>query len=64
MAERLRDLVSAPDEVEVEQVEQAFLLETLSRQGQIYGYCRYLYDISLQKTRGVRFAQSAASALG
>lgn len=52
LAERLRDRVSRPDEVDVEHVEQAFLLEALSRQGQIYGYCRYLYDISLQKARG------------
>jgi len=35
-----------------EQVEHAFILETLSRDGQIYNYCRYLYDISLQKARG------------
>lgn len=52
LTERLRDLVSTPEGVEVEHVEQAFLLEALSRQGQIYGYCRYLYDISLQKARG------------
>ncbi len=52
LIERLRDLVPTPDAVTVEQVEHAFLLETLSRQGQIYGYCRYLYDISLQKARG------------
>ncbi len=53
LAERLRELVpTAPAGVDVPQVQQAFLLETLSRQGQIYGYCRYLYDISLQKARG------------
>jgi AAA+ ATPase superfamily predicted ATPase len=52
LVERLRDLAPAPEGIEVEQVEHAFLLETLSRQGQIYGYCRYLYDISLQKARG------------
>ena len=52
LTERLRDLVSRPDEVDVEHVEQGFLLEALSRQGQIYSYCRYLYDISLQKARG------------
>lgn len=53
LAERLRDLVSAePEEVDVQQVQQAFLLEALSRHGQIYNYCRYLYDISLQKARG------------
>ena len=37
---------------DVEKVNQAFILETLSRDGQIYNYCRYLYDISLQKARG------------
>lgn len=52
LIERLRDLVPTPEAVTIEQVEHAFLLETLSRQGQIYGYCRYLYDISLQKARG------------
>ncbi len=52
LVERLRDLTPAADTVDIEQVERAFLLETLSRQGQIYGYCRYLYDISLQKARG------------
>ena len=33
-------------------VSQAFVLETLEIRGQIYGYCQYLYDISLQKARG------------
>ena len=33
-------------------VERAFLLETLSRDGRIYNYCRYLYDISLSRARG------------
>ena len=53
IAERLREL--APDEPEAispEQVAQAFVLETLDARGQIYNYCRYLYDISLQKARG------------
>lgn len=52
LTNRLRQLVSHDPDVEVEEVERAFILETLSRQGQIYGYCRYLYDISLQKARG------------
>lgn len=52
LTERLRDLAPTSEAADVEGVEQAFLLETLSRQGQIYGYCRYLYDISLQKARG------------
>ena len=53
IVERLREL--APDEPEAispEQVAQAFVLETLGARGQIYNYCRYLYDISLQKARG------------
>jgi len=37
---------------DVDRVNQAFILEALSRDGQIYNYCRYLYDISLQKARG------------
>jgi hypothetical protein len=53
VVEQLREL--APDEPEAitpEQVVQAFLLETLGARGQIYNYCRYLYDISFQKARG------------
>lgn len=38
--------------VSPELVSQAFVLEALENRGQIYGYCRYLYDISLQKARG------------
>jgi len=33
-------------------VRYAFLLETLCRGGQIYNYCRYVYDLSLQRARG------------
>jgi len=36
-----------------EAAKQAFLIETLSSQGRIYDYCRYLYDISLQRARGL-----------
>ena len=39
-------------EVEADDVLQAFMLETLGRAGQIYNYCRYLYDVSLQYARG------------
>jgi AAA+ ATPase superfamily predicted ATPase len=35
-----------------EVVKQAFLIETLSSQGRIYDYCRYIYDTSLQRARG------------
>lgn len=52
LTDRLHELASHVSDVGVEQVEQAFLLEALSPQGQIYAYCRYLYDISLQKARG------------
>jgi len=47
-----RTLRLADDIPDVEKVNQAFILEALSRDGQIYNYCRYLYDISLQKARG------------
>ena len=53
LAERVREL-AAGEAVAVtpELVSQAFVLEALENRGQIYGYCRYLYDISLQKARG------------
>ncbi len=52
LAERLTEVMTTADDITPEQVGQAFLLEALSARGQIYGYCRYLYDISLQKARG------------
>ena len=53
LVERLRELVpDEPEAISPEQVAQAFVLETLGARGQIYNYCRYLYDISLQKARG------------
>ncbi len=33
-------------------VKQAFLIETLSPGGRIYDFCRYVYDLSLQKASG------------
>ncbi len=53
LAERVREL-SAGEAVAVtpDLVSQAFVLEALENRGQIFGYCRYLYDISLQKARG------------
>lgn len=39
-------------EISPEAVKQAFLIETLSNQGKIYDYCRYIYDTSLQRARG------------
>jgi AAA+ ATPase superfamily predicted ATPase len=52
LAERLPEVAPALETATPDQVGQAFLLEALSARGQIYGYCRYLYDISLQKARG------------
>lgn len=53
LAERVRELAAGEAAaVSPELVSQAFVLEALENRGQIYGYCRYLYDISLQKARG------------
>ena len=53
LVERLRELaLDEPEAITQEQIAQAFVLETLGARGQIYNYCRYLYDISLQKARG------------
>jgi AAA+ ATPase superfamily predicted ATPase len=38
--------------ISADSVRYAFLLETLWRDGQIYNYCRYVYDLSLQRARG------------
>ena len=51
VASRMGDL-SAPGALAAEDAERAFLLETLTRDGRIYNYCRYLYDISLSRARG------------
>lgn len=52
LAERLKQMMPSAESVTKQTVNQAFLLETLSPQGKIYNYCRYLYDVSLQKARG------------
>ena len=52
VASRLGDLIPAPGAFTAEDAERAFLLETLTRDGRIYNYCRYLYDISLSRARG------------
>jgi hypothetical protein len=53
LAERVRELAAGEAAaITRELVGQAFVLEALENRGQIYGYCRYLYDISLQKARG------------
>jgi uncharacterized protein len=53
LAERVRELAAGEaDAITPDLVSQAFVLEALESRGQIYGYCRYLYDISLQRARG------------
>lgn len=49
---RLASLVAAVEAMTAQDAERAFILETLNRNGQIYNYCRYLYDISLSRARG------------
>lgn len=51
LGERLR--LQAPDRpLDRDAVRRAFVTETLSRTGRIYEFCRYIYDLSLQKARG------------
>jgi hypothetical protein len=52
VASRLDDFVIGTGELTQVDAERAFLLETLARDGRIYNYCRYLYDISLSRARG------------
>jgi predicted transcriptional regulator len=52
VAVRLERLATSPQDATPEDVSRAFILETLSRAGQIYNYCRYLYDVSLGRARG------------
>jgi DNA-binding IclR family transcriptional regulator len=49
---RLVGLAQALQAITPQDAERAFILEALSRNGQIYNYCRYLYDISLSRARG------------
>ncbi len=49
---RMRDLTPAASAVTANDAERSFLLEALTRDGRIYNYCRYLYDISLSRARG------------
>lgn len=39
-------------EVKPEIVRQAFLIETLSKEGKIYDFCNYIYSTSLEKAKG------------
>jgi len=51
LGERLR--LQSPDHpLDRDAVRRAFVTETLSRTGRIYEFCRYIYDVSLQKARG------------
>ncbi len=52
LMQRLERLQQSGEEIDAEAVRYAFLLETLWRGGQIYNYCRYVYDLSLQRARG------------
>jgi uncharacterized protein len=53
LCRRLMNLVEAVDRpMEAETVKQAFLIETLAPYGRIYDFCRYVYDLSLQKATG------------
>jgi len=52
LMQRLDHLQQGSEAISAESVRYAFLLETLWRGGQIYNYCRYVYDLSLQRARG------------
>ena len=51
LGERLR--LQAPERpLDRDAVRRAFVAETLSPTGRLYEFCRYVYDLSLQKARG------------
>ena len=53
LCQRLMTLVEvAQRPLDADTVKQAFLMETLSPHGRIYNFCRYAYDLSLQKAAG------------
>lgn len=53
LSERLRRLVETRRwTLDADAVQRAFIIETLSSAGRIYSFCRYVYDLSLQKARG------------
>ena len=53
LCRRLMNLVETVGRpMEKETVKQAFLIETLAPYGRIYDFCRYIYDLSLQKATG------------
>ena len=53
LCRRLMNLVDvAQRPLDADTVKQAFLTETLAPHGRIYDFCRYVYDLSLQKAAG------------
>lgn len=53
LCRRLMNLVEVSDRpMESDTVKTAFLTETLAPHGRIYDFCRYVYDLSLQKAAG------------
>lgn len=52
VASWMNNLTAEAEALTSDDAERAFLLETLTRDGRIYNYCRYLYDISLSRARG------------
>lgn len=46
----LVDVTQRP--LDADTVKQVFLIETLASHGRIYDFCRYVYDLSLQKAAG------------
>jgi AAA+ ATPase superfamily predicted ATPase len=53
LSERLRRLVEMGEwDLDTDAVQRAFIIEALSSAGRIYSFCRYVYDLSLQKARG------------
>jgi hypothetical protein len=63
VASRLGDLIPALGALTAADAERAFLLEALTRDGRIYNYCRYLYDISLSRARGYGILKAILQAL-
>ena len=60
---RLADQDRSAHELEPEDVSQAFVTAALSRSGQIYNYCRYLFDVSLRQARGYGILKAILQAL-
>jgi AAA+ ATPase superfamily predicted ATPase len=62
LGERLR--LQPPDHpLDRDAVRRAFVTEILSRTGRIYEFCRYVYDLSLQKARGYTALKAVLDAL-